>query len=79
MTWTGLKPHEKAVIKAYATGNKSCLDEAITIFRNNIRAWNCRWGTDPYMDFMSEIDTKAPDYSLRWCYRQRVIDADSPL
>jgi hypothetical protein len=78
MTWKGLKSHEKATIKAYAAGNRGLRDEAVAIYRAYIRDWNCQWGTDAYMDFMSEVDTPAPDYSLRGRYRMRVIDADLP-
>jgi hypothetical protein len=65
---------EKAVIKAFACGDKTKRDEAIAIHRDNL----CKYGSmprDPFENFMSEIDNPCPDLALRARYREQVKKA----
>ena len=65
---------EKAVIKAFASGDKTKRDEAIAIHRDNL----ARYGSmprDPFQNFMSEIDNPCPDLALRARYRKQVKDS----
>lgn len=45
-------------------------EEAIAIFRRHIRTPQHQW--NDHMRFMSEIDSKCPDYALRAVYRNSV-------
>jgi hypothetical protein len=65
---------EKAVIKAFADGDKTKRDAAIAIHRDNLRIYGLM-PRDPFFNFMSEIDNPCPDLSLRAKYRKQVKEA----
>jgi len=65
---------EKAVIKAFACGDKTKRDEAIAIHRDNLRKYGSM-PSDPFENFMSEIDNPCPDLALRAKYRKQVKEA----
>jgi hypothetical protein len=65
---------EKAVIKAFACGDKAKRDEAIAIHRDNLRKYG-PMPRDPFENFMSEIDNPCPDLALRARYRKQVKEA----
>lgn len=65
---------EKAVIQAFACGDKTKRDEAIVIHRRNLRKYGSM-PRDPFENFMSEIDNPCPDLALRARYRKQVKEA----
>lgn len=62
---------EKAIVKAFACGDKTKRDEAIAIHRDNLRKYG-HMPRDPFENFMSEIDNPCPDLALRAKYRKQV-------
>lgn len=63
---------EKATIQAFASGDKTLRGEAIAIHRENLRKYGIL-STDPFFNFMSEVDNPCPDLSLRAKYRSQII------
>ena len=66
---------EKATIKAFALGDKSLRDDAISIYRDNLRKYGIS-PQDPFFNFMSEMDNPCPDLNLRARYRGAIIRSD---
>lgn len=66
-----MTPADAAVIRAFAAGDKSLRDRAITIHR----AWMPKIGArgTPEQDFMAEIDNPCPDLILRSQYRAKLL------
>jgi hypothetical protein len=64
---------DRAVIRAFAQGDKSLRNQAVTIHRRYIPLLGVR-GT-PEQDFMAEVDNPCPDFGLRSTYRNRLLKA----
>lgn len=64
---------EREIIRRFAGGERALFDEAVRIYRNNIRQYGLQHG-DAHFDFMSEVDCPVPDLLLRARYRRRVLD-----
>ena len=67
----GLKPPEREVILQFARGKTELREEAIAIFRRNLRLVGPRGTIE--MEFMAEIDHPSPDFNLRDIYRRRLL------
>jgi hypothetical protein len=65
---------EKATVQAFANGDKTKRDAAITIHRENLRMYGSM-PRDPFFNFMSEVDNPCPDLALRAKYRKQVKEA----
>ena len=63
---------QKATIQAFARGDKTLRAEAIAIHRDHLLKYGIV-PTDPFFNFMSEIDNPCPDLSFRAKYRAQVI------
>lgn len=63
---------EKNIIFNFAAGKRDLREKAVDIYRNQLTNGNVRG--DPYVNFMSEIDTDYPDFFLRAHYRKALLD-----
>lgn len=63
---------DKAIIRAFAGGDKSLREQAIEIHRREIKQTGAARGT-PEMDFMAELDNPCPDLLLRGMYRRKLL------
>lgn len=68
---------DAAVIRAFAAGDQSQRNHAITIHRSWAPVIGVR-GT-PEQDFMAEIDNPCPDLVLRARYRAALLGQPAPI
>jgi hypothetical protein len=73
------EPYERRLIQRFAVGDPGTRELAIDIFRRELAAHGVNMRGDPFFEFMSETDSKCPDYSLRGMYRKIVIDTKLDL
>lgn len=64
---------DRRTIQCYADGRPSMREAALAIFHSELRANGVAMRGDPFFEFMSEVDSPAPDYGLRARYRDEVI------
>lgn len=74
------EPYERRLIQRFAVGDPGASRElAIDVFRRELSSFGTRMRGDPFFEFMSEVDSKCPDLSLRGMYRKIVIDTKIDL
>ncbi len=66
---------DKALILAFAKGDKTLQDQAVAAHRRNISTVGVRG--DAFQQFMAEIDNPSPDRALRESYRKRVLSTET--
>lgn len=76
--WCGLSENDEAIIRAFANGENPRRSEAIDIYRRYYKAWGPRYGTNIFMDFMSEVDCPVPDLLLRARFRMKILGKPWP-
>jgi hypothetical protein len=71
-----LSTEEKAVIKRLAEGDQSAREQSIQIYRAFIQEFGrCN---NLFINFVSEVDNKVPDLSLRARYREAICAYELP-
>lgn len=75
-TTNAMTDEDRAVVVAFAAGDKSKRDAAIAIHRKWIPVIGCR--DTPEQDFMAEVDNPCPDLILRARYRATLLVGSTP-
>lgn len=70
--------NDRAVIRAYAGGDQSRREQAISIFRSVLREKKATFHNDPYFSFMSEVDNPCPCWVLRSQNRAKILGRPWP-
>lgn len=65
---------ERITIRAFAAGDKAKRNDAIDAYRGVMRRTGKVFRSDPYFEFVGEIDSPCPDYGYRAMMRQKVLE-----
>ena len=65
--------YDRTVIYAVAAGDKTKVQEAVSIFRSVLRGKQPFYHDDPYFAFMSEVDNKCPCWVLISQNRAKIL------
>lgn len=77
MTTERFTENDKAVIRAFAAGDQSRREEAITVFRSTLLTHGVDHN-DPYFEFMSESDSPCPCWVQRSKSRAAILGRPWP-